>query len=275
MVSHIPLTLYFADETGTFLVPVTREAMVVSKQVASAAMRELIEGPRGDLRGVVPQSLQVLGMQLDGNVLTVNLSQHPGDEQSIRAIALTLTEFHNVTHVQIEVQGTPIGLNGTNTPIPRPVLNIDNPNGLPTDYQSGTRFLPLYFLHQGRYVRITRLIPRTNQEARQTMEELLAGPGQYHDSLTSPIPIGTELRDIAKGETGEIVVDLTRHFVNASNRRRAIEVIVLSLTELRNPATGQRLFNRVEIRVEGHPLAEFWGEEYLNPHERPLLNPET
>jgi spore germination protein GerM len=266
--------LYFADATGTLLVPVVRLARVEAKQVATAAMRELIVGPPPDLRRLVPADVNILSMQREGDMIIANVDRQPGGEQSLRAIALTLTEFPGVTRVQILVNGVPVGIGSNNAPIYRPVLNVDNPYGLPTTFESGTRFLPLYFLGtQGNYIRITRLVPETLETARKTVEELLAGPGQYSDILLRPIPAGTQLREIAKGENNSVIVDLSHHFASADNRDAALQTLVLSLTELRGSGSTP-IFRRVQVRIEGRALSEYWGNGYTGPFERVLLNAE-
>jgi len=273
-ISQEYLMLYFADATGTLLVPVVRISQVEAKQVATAAMRELIAGPPPDLRRLVPADVNILSMQREGDMIIANVDRQPGGEQSLRAIALTLTEFPGVTRVQMLVNGVPVGIGGNNAPIYRPVLNVDNPYGLPTTFESGTRFLPLYFLGaQGNYIRITRLVPETLETARKTVEELLAGPGQYSDILSRPIPAGTQLRDIAKGENNSVIVDLSHHFASADNRDAALQTLVLSLTELRGSGSTP-IFRRVQVRVEGRALSEYWGNGYTGPFERILLNAE-
>lgn len=265
--------LYFADTQGRLLVPVTRRTMVTDKRVAMAAMQELIAGPRGGLRRLVASDVQVRDVTRDGDTITVNLSTSPGDDLAFYSIALTLSEFPGVGYVQIQVNGTNIGPDGHTGPIQRPILNADNPQELPTAYTSGTRFLPLYFLNNDRYARITRLVPRTTSVAQETVEELLAGPGQYGDVLTSPIPAGTELLEIRK-DGSTVVVNLSETFTSASNRDAALNVLVLSLTELRDTASGERIFQDVVVQVTGRSLAEFWGESYGRSFPRPAVNPE-
>lgn len=274
-VSQEHLTLYFADPSGQLLVPVVRRSPVVSKQVAAAALRELIAGPRGSLTRLVPANVEVLGLNLNRNrrLLAVNLDRSPGDNQSMRSIALALTEFSSVEEVQLQVNGTNIGLDAQGSPIERPILNPDNPQGLPTDYASGTRFLPLYFVKDGYYVRITRLVHETTEVAHETTRELLAGPGSYSHLLTSPIPDGTQVLSVAKSGDQDVVVDLSAAFIHAADRQAALETLVLSLTELRN-TQGGRFFERVQVLIEGQSLSAHWGAAYAGPFERPALNPE-
>lgn len=55
------LMLYFADSsTNTMLVPITRGVSVRASQVATAAVRELIEGPQGRLTPVIHPEARLL-----------------------------------------------------------------------------------------------------------------------------------------------------------------------------------------------------------------------
>lgn len=269
------LVLYFADATGTMFVPVARLSAVVSQQVAAAALRELIAGPRGDLTRLVPGDVRVLGVRREGSTLIANFDRRPAwpkDDRGLLAIALTLTEFPAVRQVQIQVNGANSGLAGGTAPISRQAFNVDNPQNLALDFGSGNRFLPLYFLNGNRRVRITRVVPRTDAVAEATLREWLAGPGGFADRLTRPVPAGTQLRGIRK-DGDRAVVDFTAPFLDAPDRRAAVETLVLALTELRD-SQGTSIFNRVEILVEGQKLSNFWGVEYDRQFSRPLLNPE-
>jgi germination protein M len=246
---------------------------VVEQRVATAAMQELIAGPRGSLQRLVPATTTILAINRSGDTITVNLDTPPGSDLALQSIALTLSEFDGVDFVEIQVNGQPVTTSSGSIPMRRPILNSDNPQGLPTGYESGTRFLPLYFLKGGYAVRITRLVPRTNEIARATVEELLAGPGSSSSQLSSPIPAGTELRGIRK-EGSNAIVDLTESFATASDRRAALNMLLLSLTELRD-TQGARIFERVEVLVESERLEEYWGSGFAGPFARPLLNPET
>lgn len=269
-ISRENLLLYFVDTSGTMLVPVTRSADVVNKRVATTAMRELVKGTtRGVQRSVAPD-VEMVAIDRVDDTITVNLSKQPDDDLSFYAIAMTLSEFPGVDYVQIQVNGQNVGPGGHSGPVQRPILNMDNPQGLPVDYLSGTRFLPLYFLQGENYVRVTRLVPRTDNVAEATVRELLAGPGSYSDRVTTAIPSGTELRSIHK-QGSTVVVDLSETFTTATNRNGAVNSLILSLTELRN-IEGERIFQRVEVLVEGQSLADYWGEAYQGPLPRPVLN---
>jgi spore germination protein GerM len=271
------LTLYFGDATGTLYVPVARLSTVVLQQVETALLRELVAGPRGDLKRLVPNDIKILGVNKsrDGSTITANFDRRPSlpnDDRGLFSIALTLTELPGVRQVQLQVNGRNIGMNGGSAPIRRQAFNIDNPQKLAEDFQSGNRFLPLYFTSNGNRVRITRIHPRTTEVAQVTTEELLKGAGVYSNRLERPIPADTRLLRIWKSGEG-IVVDLSSEFTTATNRNAALDTLVLSLTELRD-SNGNRFFRWVEVLIEGQKLSKFWGGAYDRKFERPLVNPE-
>ena len=74
-----PLTLYFADATGSVLVPVRRNAGVENNRIAEAAIRELIAGPRNGLRRLVSADAGLLGIKIDNGLATVNFDRDPSD----------------------------------------------------------------------------------------------------------------------------------------------------------------------------------------------------
>jgi spore germination protein GerM len=222
-----PVTLYFADTTGTLLVPVRRNARVVDNRVAEAAVRELIAGPRNGLNRLVPSDVNLLGITIADGTATVNFDRDPGGESGYDSIVFTLTEFSTIARVQFQINGGNAG--GARG---RPVLNPINPDGLPDD-KGATEYLPLYFpsvdgVHD---IRLIRMVPKTKQTAEGTVRALLEGPGSYAGSVVEVIPAGTELRGI-KLENGVVLVDFTEPFAGAPNA--AIRTIVESLTTLRS-----------------------------------------
>jgi len=250
-------------------VPVERTVRVVENQVARAAIEALINGPRRGLQPVVLPNVKLLDIQIAGSTATVNFDRPPteGDDRGLYAMTLTLTQFPNIHEVQFRVNGANIGTGGSHGPVVRPTLNPLNPAGLSYDTHE-TEFLPLYFpLNDGVHdVRIIRMVPKTLQTAEGTVRALLEGPGEYGDRVRTVIPDGTELRGITKvGST--VTVDFTQPFANASNRAAAVRTIVESLTTLKT-ITG------VQFLVEGHSLADQWGDSYGKVFGRRQINPE-
>jgi germination protein M len=263
------VTLYFGDSTGSLYVPVQRAIRVENRQVALAAVRELIAGPRTGLQRLLLPNVRVLGVAIENGTARVNLDRHPtgqGDTRGFYAIVFTLTEFPSIQRVQLQVNGRNIGINGAG-PIARPTINPINPQALANDVRQ-TSFLPLYFLsNDGAHsIRLIRMVPKTQQTAEGTLRALLDGPAGYAYAVQRTIPAGVELRGL-RLEHGVVIVDFTQPFADAANRDAAVRTITQSLTTLPN-------VRGVQFLVEGHPLTDWWGQPYGQVFGRPLINPD-
>ena len=242
-----PLTLYFADATGSVLVPVRRNASVEGNRTAEAAIRELIAGPRNGLQRLVSADVELLGIQINTNLATVNFDRDPsdGDDHSLDSIVLTLTDSGAVTRVQIQINGTNVGgVRG------RPVVNPANPLNLAVDYRT-TEFLPLYFpsvdgVHD---VRIISMVPKTKQVGAATVQALLDGPpAEYAGAVWRVIPADTQLRGI-KLNNGVLLVDFTQPFADAPDLNAAMRTVIESLTSIKS-------VRGVQFLVEGQAFAD-------------------
>jgi len=242
-----PLTLYFADATGSVLVPVRRNAGVEDNRIAEAALRELIAGPRNGLQRLVSADTGLLGIQVTNNLATVNFDRDPsdGDDRGLDSIVLTLTDLGTVTRVQIQINGANLG--GARG---RPVVNPANPLNLAFDY-SATEFLPLYFpsvdgVHD---IRIISMVPKTKQVGEATVQALLDGPpAEYASAVWRVIPADTQLRGI-KLNNGVLLVDFTQPFADAPDLSAAMRTVIESLTSIKT-------VRGVQFLVEGQALAD-------------------
>ncbi|MGB9885674.1 MAG: GerMN domain-containing protein [Moorellales bacterium] len=110
------VTLYFADPTGQYLVPVTRQIPKV-EGIARATLQELILGPdaQSDLLPTVPAGtvLRDINIKPDGLAI-VDFSKElvanhqggtVGEMLTVYSIVNTLTQFPTVKKVQILVEG--------------------------------------------------------------------------------------------------------------------------------------------------------------------------
>jgi spore germination protein GerM len=264
------VTLYFGDTTGTLFVPVQRTTLVVDNQVATAAIRELLSGPRTHLQSLVLPDTRLLSLQIKNGLATVNFDRAPtgqGDIRGYYAIVLTLTEFPTINEVQIQINNQPLTIHGTTT-VKRPTVNPLNPDQLPNDVAQ-TSFLPLYFVSRDskHLVRVMRMVPKTKQTAEATLLALLTGPGDYEYATYSPLPGGVELRGLRlQGST--LIVDFTNRFLDAPNREHAVTSVVQSVTSLPTIA-------RVQFLVEGESLGTWWGVRYGQVFGRMLINPDA
>ncbi len=107
------LLLYFENEAGTAIVPVTK--YVGGQADAFAAMNELVKGPgQGGLKSAFPEGTELLGVTVDDNgIASINFSKEldtvkdkPEQEKALfRSIILTLMQFDNIDEVRILVDG--------------------------------------------------------------------------------------------------------------------------------------------------------------------------
>ena len=110
------LTLYFADESGTLLVPERREVIhdINTSSMEQLIVEQLIEGPQreGHLR-VLPEGLKVLNLTVNDSVCYINFDAafldgvaDVSEYVPIYAIVNSLTELTTVTRVRILVNGS-------------------------------------------------------------------------------------------------------------------------------------------------------------------------
>lgn len=106
---------------GPFLVPVYRE-IPRTQAVATAAVRELIEGPTADemasvpaLHSAVPADTMLLGISIENGLATVDLSREfeaGGGTFSMAArlaqMVFTVTQFPTVQEVEFHLDGEPV-----------------------------------------------------------------------------------------------------------------------------------------------------------------------
>ena len=252
-----PLTLYFADASGSVLVPVRRNAGVENNRTVEAAIRELIAGPRNGLQRLVSADSRLLGIRIDNGLATVNFDRDPsnGNDRGLDSIVLTLTDLGTVARVQIQNNGANLG--GARG---RPVVNPSNPLNLAVDYRA-TEFLPLYFpsIDGAHDVRIIRMVPKTKQVGEATVRALLDGPPpEYASAVRRVIPTGTELRGI-KLNDGVLLVDFTQPFADAPDINAAMRTVVESLTSIKT-------VRGVQFLVEGQAFADgrIFGKPAIN-----------
>lgn len=137
-------TLYFLSEDGARLVPVTREiTMQAGSSRAQAALMTLLEGPLEQEEGAFWPELGALRsqrfMEISDGVATVDLPAHtrtlPQETlYAVRmAIAATLTEFTEVSYVNVLIGGREEGLDlGATLPV--------GTFSRPEDMQAGQRY---------------------------------------------------------------------------------------------------------------------------------------
>jgi spore germination protein GerM len=280
------ITLYLVDETGRYLIPVSRRVSEAEQNDPRRAMAALINGPQAgpELQAVLLPQTRLLKFEVTGDTARVNLSDpaFATDDpvQAIDAIRLTLTEFPAITAVELAVDGQPLDAQGNlvarTTPLPRPaaINAAEQPTGRPVTMHYG------YGPEKSLLVPMTRyILPDTNMVA-QAMQELLAGPPP-DSGLTSVIPADVQLLE-AKLEQGVAYVDLSEELVYAyrlkqANALQVRKAVIATLTSLPDVYAGSieiggsaLLYFSCQNVVMERPQAKPWAindEFYLKPLE--------
>jgi germination protein M len=121
-------------------------------RVATAAMQELLAGPRQEerrsaLRTAIPGGTRLLGIGIDNGVATVDLSsefQAGGGSESLQLrlaqVVYTLTQFPTVQRVQFELDGSPVSVlsnrgDASDHPVGRKDYGDPDCAGIPTSRQ--------------------------------------------------------------------------------------------------------------------------------------------
>lgn len=118
------VTLYFANQDATKVVPETRTISVPSNITTAGYIKmivsELIKGPRNsDLRRTIPAEATVRSVAVKETTAYVDFSSEmhskhsggaAGESMTINSIVNTLTELDNIDQVQITVEGKPLSI---------------------------------------------------------------------------------------------------------------------------------------------------------------------
>lgn len=118
------VTLYFANQEATAVVPETRTISVPNNTTATGYIKmivnELIKGPRNsELRRTIPAAATVNSVAVKGTTAIVDFSSEmhskhskgaAGESMTINSIVNTLTELDAIIQVQITVEGKPLSL---------------------------------------------------------------------------------------------------------------------------------------------------------------------
>lgn len=275
-------TVYLLDPNG-YVVPVTLPLpategpakQVLTYMVKGGPVEELL--PPG-FSAILPEGTTVLGANIVNGTATVDLSPQfanykPEEEEAIlQAVTKALTQFSTIDKVAIWINGTPLSEMPVNK---RPLTTLDRSTAINLELADGavpgrTTAVTVYFqgqLDQERtyFVPVTRLVPETENVARAVVEELIKGPKEgspLYSSLLSTIEVlGVENQD------GTIVVNLSADVLKYNNGKEAnpeaMQSLVLSLTE----NTGA---DKVQVMVEGKPLAAAGSLDFSKPVVRPL-----
>lgn len=281
-VTTVDLTIYFLDSVGD-VVPLTL-AIPKVEGIGKEVLRYMTVG--GPAEAILPQGFKPVlpaGIKFDMNIKAeeklaiVDFSREffnyeaksAADEKKILdAITWSMTEFPTVDQVEIRVNGYPLEAMPTfNTPVIGPLsradgINLELANNINI---SSTTPVTLYFSRPSQsfdyLVPVTRLIPKTEDIAKATLEQLIIGPKAGSNLTTELLPT-TKILSV-KISNDLLVADFDEELLGFNNQisKQLIDMLVWSLTE--NTAIPT-----IQIKVKG--------EIGLLPdnYSQPILKPE-
>lgn len=274
-IKKLTVECYFADTASASLKAENREVQGEAiTDIISNTLAELKKGPKAEGHvQTIPEGVEFLSANLDGDVLTVDVSKSyndikSGEEVLCRAaVVWTLTSIEGVKYVVITVEGKELTLtNG------QPIGKLSREDILidevisPESTQYAT--VKLYFTNDqatGLDVEERRIEVNPNQPIeRYVVEQLIAGPES--ENLLPTMPVETKIRDIKTTTDGICYVDLSSEFVTkhgggSSGELLTIYSVVNSLTSLDN-------VKKVQFLIEGEKQEEFKGHvDFSQPFE--------
>lgn len=229
--------VYLIDHNG-YVVPVTIK-VPYTKGVAKQALEYMVKGgpvtpllPSG-MSAVLPAGTQLTVDVNEDGTAVVDFSpefkeyEAKNEKKILEAITWTLTQFESIKDVSIKINGYPqevMPVNGT--PIGETVSRKD---GINIEIAEGTKVgnstaLTLYFKAQDPgatydyFVPITRLIPRTDNKALATIEQMIAGPqkgsGLYTDLIPTTKVLAANVEDeIARIHRNFLLICQYNHYI--------------------------------------------------------------
>lgn len=260
--------LYFKNAEG-FLVPVMKK-IPWEEGIAKLALKNMIDSPslreslnQTGLVPVIPAGTEIRGMTIDGETGVckvdfskeiLNYESEKDEENLIKGVVYTLTEFPAIKEVQILIEGNsaPVFKYGiqVNGPMRREDINLVKNS---EEYRSK---VVVYFKGSGNEefeyfipVTIPTLAPMPNVFT--ALEELFKGP-PAEASLYSSVPQGVTLEGIEIRD-GIAYVDLSFNSIDSINEKYIFDEISksigLTLSEFEK-------IEKVELLVEGKTLEE-------------------
>ncbi|HEX7066075.1 MAG TPA: GerMN domain-containing protein [Bacillales bacterium] len=276
--------LFLVDQNG-LVVPQTLE-LPITKSVAQQSLQYLVKGgpvqnilPNG-FQAVLPAGTEIMGANIKGHTLIVNFSKEfanykpENEEQILEAVTWTATQFDNIDHVKIQidgvsqtampVNGTPIGEDGASR-----ANGINEELGHVVDV-TGTQAVTLYFPAQAGnryyYVPVTTRMDVGKGKIVAAIKGLSQGPVPESGLLTA---LGNDVKLLGKPTIQDGVVTLNFNKEIYSNEekqmvsRTVLDSLVLSLT-------AQNDIQKVAIQVNGQASIKTEGGETISkPVSRP------
>ncbi len=242
--------LYFLSNTG-HVVPYTIHIPNV-KGIAKETLMYMVKGGPGEkslpkgFSGILPSGTKVLGIDIRNRTATIDFSKEflnyrpEMEEKMLSAVTWTLTGFPSVEKVSIRVNGKDLE---TMPHRKTAAQGLTRKQGINVEVAEGINIsqsipVTLYFIgqtddNQTYYVPVTRMINRTEQVAEAALKELIKGPKQQSD-LVSSLDSSLQVNKIQQTEQ-MVIADFNEHLLQYNQQSQAskdaIETILLSLTE--------------------------------------------
>ncbi|NLZ53552.1 MAG: hypothetical protein GX892_10480 [Thermoanaerobacteraceae bacterium] len=286
--AHLRKTVfYFVNEHG-LLVPVTRDIPWV-EGIGKAALESLVDSEElraelaeSGLKAPLPEGTQILGMtirdglaKVDFNANFLQTSDIVAERNAIDAVVYTLTEFPSVDEVQILVDGklldkTPNG-NQLNGVFDRQNINLETPVTASAEKVPVTLYFKSASLN-GSFnylVPVTRMVPKTDNQIKTALEELIKGPSENR-GLVTLLPEDTKVLDVIQND-GEVLVNFSKEIEGYGGgidvEQSIVNSVVLTVSDFPGVET-------VSIQVEGKAGALPEGTVLETPIFKPLyVNP--
>jgi germination protein M len=278
----IQVTMYMKD-INSYVAPVTVH-IPTTDAVARTTLEYMVEDGAGKnvlpagFKGLLPKGTTVKGLDInkDKKIATVDFSKEfnnyaAADERKLlEAVTWALTGFPNVNEVRIWVEGKelkemPVGRLPIDGSLSRAMgINLERAEGV--DYGQTTP-VTLYFLSQSDggnpyYVPVTRMVKRTEDKAKATIEQLIAGP--MRNNLFSVMASTVDMPKVDSAG-GIITVNFTDTLLGPDKKApgEALQSIVLSLTEIAGDSKVQIMVNN-DAKVSSTD-----NQSYSKPVSRP------
>lgn len=204
--------LYYQNENG-YLVPVKRR-IPWEEGIAKAALTNIMDSPtiREDissigLKPLIPAGTEIIGMSIDQdtglckvdfNSQIMNTQSKKDEENMVKGVVYTLTEFSNINEVQFMVDGKIVSELKYGTKVQKPLARADI--NVVEDISDGVSKVTVYYkgISNGEYeyyVPVTVPTSATSANVLTSLEVLFEGAPEL-SGLYTDIPDGVEFQGV-------------------------------------------------------------------------------
>jgi germination protein M len=271
------IVAYYEDEDG-YLVPVNTE-IPYEEGIAKATLRSLIVGSdiekkiaQSGLHGVLPEGTEIRGMAIKEGLCRIDLSKqvlntksYEQEENMVKAITYTLTEFPTISKVEILVDGQivvslPKGYS-LDTAFERENINL-------VGSDDGVNYM-VYFKAPdtevaGYYVPLTFSAKTVENPVVAVVQKLFSGAPKDTE-LSNKIPYGVSLQGVKiSGDTAILNLGIGAVNLSEEEYEDMNEIVVLCIKQFGNIA-------KVDYTIEGLSF-EAAGLKFENNDVVPVFN---